>query len=69
MADQKSKSARAVAVQVLNRCDPEKNYAGPVLEKLLGRTYMPWVLGAIAVGSLATVVHRLVHVVRQTRNK
>ncbi|UCE48020.1 MAG: methyltransferase domain-containing protein, partial [Phycisphaerales bacterium] len=26
------------AVQVLNRCDPERNYAGPVLDKLLGNT-------------------------------
>ena len=38
MADQKIKSARAVAVQVLNRCDPEKNYAGPILDKLLHKT-------------------------------
>jgi 16S rRNA (cytosine967-C5)-methyltransferase len=38
MADERSKSARAVAVQVLNRCDPEKNYAGPILGKLLHRT-------------------------------
>jgi len=38
MADKRVKSARAVAVQVLNRCDPEKNYAGPVLDKLLHRT-------------------------------
>jgi 16S rRNA (cytosine967-C5)-methyltransferase len=34
MADQRIKSARAVAVQVLNRCDPKKNYAGPILAKL-----------------------------------
>ncbi len=38
MADQKSKSARVVAVQVLNRCDPDKNYAGPVLDKMLHKT-------------------------------
>jgi len=38
MADKKVKSARAVAVQVLNRCDPEKNYAGPILGRLLHRT-------------------------------
>ncbi len=38
MADERIKSARAVAVQVLNRCDPEKNYAGPILNKLLGKT-------------------------------
>jgi len=38
MADRKGKPARAVAVQVLNRCDPEKNYAGPVLDKLLHKT-------------------------------
>jgi 16S rRNA (cytosine967-C5)-methyltransferase len=38
MADRSVKSARAIAVQVLNRCDPEKNYAGPILDKLVGRT-------------------------------
>lgn len=38
MVDQIVKSARAVAVQVLNRCDPEKNYAGPVLDKMLHKT-------------------------------
>jgi len=38
MADKKIKSARAVAVQALNRCDPERNYAGPILDKLLHRT-------------------------------
>ena len=38
MAKEKPKTARAVAVQVLNRCDPQKNYAGPVLDKLLNRT-------------------------------
>ncbi len=38
MTGRKPKSARAVAVQVLNRCDPEKNYAGPVLGKLLHKT-------------------------------
>ncbi|MHC4230796.1 MAG: transcription antitermination factor NusB, partial [Planctomycetota bacterium] len=38
MTGRKPKSARAVAVQVLNRCDPQKNYAGPVLGKLLHKT-------------------------------
>jgi len=38
MADQKLKSARAIAVEVLNRCDPKRNYAGPILEKLLNKT-------------------------------
>ncbi len=38
MADKTGKSARAIAVEVLNRCDPERNYAGPVLDKLLGKT-------------------------------
>lgn len=38
MADQKLKSARAIAVEVLNRCDPRKNYAGPILDKLLRET-------------------------------
>ena len=36
---------------------------------VLGRSYMPWAAGVIAVGSLATVVHRLVHVVRQARTQ
>lgn len=38
MADQELKSARAIAAEVLNRCDPRKNYAGPVLDKLLRET-------------------------------
>ena len=38
MMDQKFKSGRAVAVEVLNRCDPRRNYAGPVLDKLLHET-------------------------------
>ncbi|KPK41227.1 MAG: hypothetical protein AMJ65_09905 [Phycisphaerae bacterium SG8_4] len=38
MAEEGVKTARAVAVQVLNRCDPERNYAGPILDKLLGKT-------------------------------
>ncbi|TSA52703.1 MAG: hypothetical protein D4R45_06665 [Planctomycetaceae bacterium] len=32
MADQKLKSARAIAIEVLNKCDPVKNYAGPFLD-------------------------------------
>ena len=35
---------------------------------ILGRTSMPVALGVIALGSLATVVHRLVHVLRQRGN-
>lgn len=38
MADGKLKSARTVAVEVLDRCDPRKNYVGPVLDKLLRET-------------------------------
>ncbi|MHC4144074.1 MAG: transcription antitermination factor NusB [Planctomycetota bacterium] len=38
MTGRKPKSARAVATQVLNRCNPEENYAGPVLGKLLHKT-------------------------------
>ncbi|MFC1634766.1 transcription antitermination factor NusB [Planctomycetota bacterium] len=38
MADQKFKSARTIAVEVLNRCDPRRNYAGPVLDRLLHET-------------------------------
>lgn len=38
MADGKLKSARAVAIQVLNRCDPRKSYAGTMLERLLPET-------------------------------
>jgi len=38
MSDQKFKSARAVAVEVLNRCDPKKNYAGTILDKVRHET-------------------------------
>ena len=38
MANRKSKSARVIAVEVLNRCDPRRNYAGPMLSKLLHET-------------------------------
>ena len=35
MADQKLKSARAIAIEVLNRCDPKRNYAGSILDEVL----------------------------------
>ncbi|MFZ2146882.1 MAG: transcription antitermination factor NusB [Sedimentisphaerales bacterium] len=38
MAGLKSKSARTIAIKVLNQCDPERNYAGPILNKLLHET-------------------------------
>ena len=38
MAGQKLKSARTIAVDVLNRSDPMKNYAGPILDRLLDKT-------------------------------
>jgi len=38
MADLKPKSARTIAIEVLNRCNPERNYASPILNKLLGET-------------------------------
>ena len=38
MAGQKPKSARTIAIDVLNRCDPKRSYAGPILNKLLGET-------------------------------
>ena len=38
MVSQKNKTARAVAIEVLNRCEPEKDYAAPILNKLLDRT-------------------------------
>jgi 16S rRNA (cytosine967-C5)-methyltransferase len=38
MTGRKFQSARAVAAEVLNRYDPRKNYAGTVLDKLLGET-------------------------------
>ncbi len=34
---------------------------------ILGRTYTPVALGIIALGSLATVVHRMIHVLGQVR--
>ncbi|MBN2316559.1 MAG: methyltransferase domain-containing protein [Sedimentisphaerales bacterium] len=38
MSDRKIKSAREIAVEVLNRCDPKRRNAGPVLDRLLGET-------------------------------
>ncbi len=38
MAGQKPKSARTIAIEVLNQCNPKRNYAGPILNKLLGET-------------------------------
>jgi 16S rRNA (cytosine967-C5)-methyltransferase len=38
MAHPKTKTARAVATEVLNRFDPRRDYAGPILDKLLNQT-------------------------------
>jgi 16S rRNA (cytosine967-C5)-methyltransferase len=38
MAGKKSKSARTIAIEVLNRCDPQRSYAAPILNKLLSET-------------------------------
>ena len=38
MAGQKLKSARTIAIEVLNKCDPVKNYAGPFLDAVLHET-------------------------------
>jgi len=38
MAGQKPKSARIIAIEALNRCNPKRNYAGPILNKLLSQT-------------------------------
>ncbi|MGB2864502.1 MAG: transcription antitermination factor NusB [Sedimentisphaerales bacterium] len=38
MAGQKLKSARAIAVEVLNRCDPKENYAGTILDRVRHET-------------------------------
>ena len=38
MAGQKLKSARTIAIEVLNRCDPKHNYVAPILNKLFSET-------------------------------
>jgi 16S rRNA (cytosine967-C5)-methyltransferase len=38
MANRKIKSARGIAVEVLNQCDPKRRNAGPVLDRLLDET-------------------------------
>ena len=38
MAGQKQKSARTIAVETLNCCDPQRSYAAPILNKLLSKT-------------------------------
>jgi hypothetical protein len=38
MGGRKQKSARTIAIEVLNRCDPKHNYAAPILNELLSET-------------------------------
>lgn len=38
MADQKIKSARVIAIEVLNKCDPKRHYAGLILDRLQSET-------------------------------
>jgi 16S rRNA (cytosine967-C5)-methyltransferase len=38
MAGQKTKSARTIAIEVLNQCDPKRSYIASVLNKLLNET-------------------------------
>jgi 16S rRNA (cytosine967-C5)-methyltransferase len=38
MAGKKTKSARTIAVETLNRCDPQRSYVSTVLNKLLSKT-------------------------------
>ena len=38
MSEEKLKSARAVAIEVLKRCDPKVNYAGSILDRVLHET-------------------------------
>jgi len=38
MADLRPKSARTIAIKVLNQCDPKRNYAGQILNELLHET-------------------------------
>jgi 16S rRNA (cytosine967-C5)-methyltransferase len=38
MVQPKTQTARAVAAEVLNQFDPRRNYAGPILDKLLSQT-------------------------------
>jgi 16S rRNA (cytosine967-C5)-methyltransferase len=38
MAGQKTKSARTIAIEVLNQCDPKRSYVASVLNKLLNET-------------------------------
>jgi 16S rRNA (cytosine967-C5)-methyltransferase len=38
MTDNRQKSARTIAIEVLNLCNPKHNYVGPILNKLLSQT-------------------------------
>ena len=38
MAGKKQKSARTIAIETLNHCDPKRNYASTILNKLLSET-------------------------------
>jgi len=38
MALRDMQTARTIAIEVLNKFDPKRNYAGPILDKLLHKT-------------------------------
>jgi 16S rRNA (cytosine967-C5)-methyltransferase len=52
MAGQKQKSARTIAIEVLNRCDPQRSYASTVLNKLLSKTDQKQRATDIVLGSI-----------------
>ena len=52
MAGQKPKSARTIAIEVLNRCDPKRCYASTVLNKLLSETDQKQRATDIVLGSI-----------------
>ena len=52
MAGQKQKSARTIAIETLNRCDLKRNYAAPILNKLLSKTDQKQRATDIVLGSI-----------------
>ena len=56
MSERKKETARAVAVEVLNRCDLQKDYAGPILDELLNRTDQRQRATDLVYGSLRNLI-------------
>jgi 16S rRNA (cytosine967-C5)-methyltransferase len=56
MAEQKKKTARLIAAEVLNQCDPRLHYAGAILNRLLEQTDQRQRATDLAFGSIRNLI-------------